>query len=208
MHKGKLKGIKVKGSNTDLCLQQFADDTNAVMQEDDQSVQAFGDCLNTFCLASGSIINHTKTGFKSLSGNMPMMVKQAGCKFIENCQVFRLLGIPMGFGISYTQRWEFVVSKFRSKVLSWQNYQPNLSARSFVLNHYLLPSLIYFLACWKPAMYQLNQIHALARQFLWGGEKKIPKVSWKICCTPKDKGGLGILDIERGCPPDLQVNGL
>lgn len=189
--------MKVKGSNHDLCLQQFADDTNVVMQENDQTVQTFWEYLNTFCLASGSLINHSKTGFKSLSGYMPADVKQAGCKIIENGQVFRLLGIPMRFGITFAQRWDYVVSKLKSKVLCWQNYQPSLSSRSFVLNHYLLPSLIFFLSCWKPAQYQLKQVHSLARQFLWGGGNRIPKVSWNICCIPKDKGGLGILNIER-----------
>lgn len=112
----------------------------------------------------------------------------------------RLLGIPMGFRVSFGQRWEWVVSKLKQKLLKWQAHQSLVSSRAFVLNHYLLPSLIYFLACWTPARYQLNQIFSLARNTLWGGDadhSRAPKVAWDICCLPKKKGTAELKIIRR-----------
>ncbi|MCO5576522.1 hypothetical protein L7F22_030333 [Adiantum nelumboides] len=47
-----------------MVLQQFADDTNAITGNDSASIEKFMDSLNTFCLASGSIINYAKIGVR------------------------------------------------------------------------------------------------------------------------------------------------
>lgn len=54
MDKGKIKGIKIPGANKDLCMQNFADDTNALILNDPSSVEHLWKALNLFCLASGS----------------------------------------------------------------------------------------------------------------------------------------------------------
>ncbi|KAI5064482.1 hypothetical protein GOP47_0021152 [Adiantum capillus-veneris] len=119
----------------ELCLQQFADDTNRLLSNDDRSIESFWQCLATFCLASGSQINHGKTGYKASSGSSPPLVVQAGCQQIEECKVFWLLGIPMGFKVSMNQRFEWVLNRFRRKVFLWHNMQSTLPTRVFVLNH-------------------------------------------------------------------------
>ncbi|MCO5606714.1 hypothetical protein L7F22_060904 [Adiantum nelumboides] len=95
------QGIDIPGTDNPLCLQQFADDTNAVMSNDDQSINQFWICLKVFCSASGSSINHTKTGYRLSSGTVPTVVTDAGCKRIEEGHIFRLLGIPMGFKVFF-----------------------------------------------------------------------------------------------------------
>lgn len=97
MHKGHIKGIQIPGCDKDLVLQQFADDTNSLMANDSNSIAHFWTCLNTFCLASDSIINHAKTGYKLSCGQAPQIILDAGCQSIPDGQIFRLLGIPMGF---------------------------------------------------------------------------------------------------------------
>ena len=61
MDKGKIKGIKID-IKEQVCLKLFADDTNALAANEEESLKEFWDCLNTFCKASGSSINHRKTG--------------------------------------------------------------------------------------------------------------------------------------------------
>lgn len=150
MNRGELQGIKIPNSLKYLCLQQFADDTNALVINNPSSVNSFWECLNTFCCASGSKINHTKTGFWSSKGSFPAIFANAGCKQIKDGEVFRLLGIPMGFNVSLGQRWAWVMGKIKRKFEYWQGYQPSLSSRLFVLNHFLLPATIFFLSCWRP----------------------------------------------------------
>lgn len=74
MDKGKIKGIHIPGASKDLCMQNFVDDTNALILNDSSSVEHLWNALNMLCLASGSVINHLKTGVWSSSGNMPTLI--------------------------------------------------------------------------------------------------------------------------------------
>ena len=117
MIKALSKAFQFEGFTSDLCLEQFVDATNALMLNDDKSVIEFWDRLNDFCLASGSVINHTKTGCWSSTGNILATAVLSGCKTIMNGELFRLLGIPMGFHCSNKQRWAWVMEKLQEKIL-------------------------------------------------------------------------------------------
>lgn len=47
----------------------------------------------------------------------------------------------------------------------------------------------------------IKQIDKFKKHCLWRGSDinagKPPKAAWKLVCTPKDEGGLGIIDIEK-----------
>ena len=200
IQQGQIQGVAIPGIEKDLCLQQFADDTNSFIHNDSVSVSSFMNCLDTFCQASGSLINHSKTGVWSSSNNIPLTVTQSGCDVIQNGTIFRLLCIPMGFGITLKDRWAWILNKFKGKLIQWKGYQPNLSSRLFVLNHYILPSLIYFLSCWRPPQAHLKLVNSLVTNFLWGGDgtsRKMVKVAYKTCVLPKHLGGLGLMDLNH-----------
>ena len=85
-------------------------------------------------------------------------------------------------------------------MVRWSNFRSSLSSRTFILNHYLLPSLIYYISCWKLATYQLNWVYSITKNFLWGSTKnsrKQPRVASQICCLSKDQGGLGLLSLDK-----------
>lgn len=195
--KGALAGIRLPNGEQ-MCTQMFADDTNCLISNEEGSIKALWECLQIYCSASGSSINHFKTGIKSLIEPPPEWLKAEGCNIIPDGEIFRLLGIPMGFKVSLRQRWQWVMEKIDTKLLRWKRKQLSLAGRIMVLNHFILPYVTYFLSCWRPPESDLCNFTKLCRNFLWGGDpwnKSIPKVKWDICTTPKDKGGLGIQDI-------------
>ncbi|XP_040867741.1 uncharacterized protein [Glycine max] len=59
-------------------------------------------------------------------------------------------------------------------------------------------------AIWDPVVRKIpdkvvDKLINIQRRFLWGGgleQQKIAWVNWKIVCLPKDKGGLGIKDLQ------------
>lgn len=97
LSQNRLQGLQIPGFTEPLCLQQFADDTNAIISNSKENAQVLWHSLDIFCKASGSVINHGKTRCYSASGVLPSVIERAGCKIIRKGEVFRLLGIPMGF---------------------------------------------------------------------------------------------------------------
>ena len=197
VREGEITGIQIPGDNQ-LCLQLFADDTNALLKNEDRNLRVFWECLETYCLASGSVINHSKTGVKTLHASIPDWIKEQGCKEIPEGTIFRLLGIPMGFGTTLKQRWTWAIDRIKAKVEKWSDSMLSMAGRIIIINHYIIPTVIYFLACWRPPECAIAQFNSLCRNFLWSGSGstyKMPKVKWETCILHKDKGGLGILNV-------------
>lgn len=108
-----------------------------------------------------------------------------------------MLGIPMGFGITIKQRWAWALDRIKQKIERWSKGMFSLAGRVLIINKFIIPSVIYFLACWRPPDSELKIFCALCRNFLWVGDCtdfRIPKVKWDVCTLHKDKGGLGITD--------------
>lgn len=114
--KHRIESIKLPQSSKQMCLQLFVDDMNALVANKEASLKEFWNCLQIFCVASGSKINHSKTGIKTHGKSIPEWMLQQGCQPIIEGEIFRLLGIPMGFKISLQQRWNWVLFKISGKL--------------------------------------------------------------------------------------------
>ena len=92
------------------------------------------------------------------------------------------------------------LEKVETKLTRWKRKQLTLAGRIMVLNHYIIPSIIYFLSCWRPPDSDIKTFTRLCRNYLWGGDpwnRSIAKVKWNTCTLPKEAGGLGIRDINH-----------
>ena len=57
---------------------------------------------------------------------------------------------------------------------------------------------IYFLSFFRIPKKVTEKLVSIQRRFLWGGDidqNKIAWIKWETLCLPKDKGGLGIKDL-------------
>lgn len=185
-----------QGSN--VPVQIFADDTNALVANKESSLKEFRECLGCFCLGSGSAINHSKTGIKGFKKDLPNWILEQGCKVIKDGEIFRLLGIPIGFKVSLSQKWHWVLDRLEGKMNRWINLNLSLSRRILILNHFIVLATLYFLSYWRPPEADLKKLHQICTKFMWSGasvDHKIPNAKWEVCILSKSKGGLGILDI-------------
>ena len=90
------------------------------------------------------------------------------------------------------------MNKIEVKLTKWQNRKLSLVGRGMILNHYIIPMVIYYLSCWRPADSELKEFVALCRNFLWGGDpwiKKVVKVKWDYCTIPHQGGDMGLTNI-------------
>jgi hypothetical protein len=63
---------------------------------------------------------------------------------------------------------------------------------------YLVYRFIFF-SFFKAPVCVIKELVGLQRKFLWGGgteSKKVCWISWERVCQPKDKGGLGVKNLE------------
>ena len=178
----------------------FADDTNILIANEEEYIKSLWKCLQIYCEAVGSRINHQKTCIKTLIEPPLAWLKEAGCSEIPEGTIFWLLGIPMGFKISLKQRWQWAMEQVEKKILRWKRRNLSLAGRLLIINHFILPSIIYFLNYWRPPEKDLKVFTKLCRSYLWGGDpwqKSTLKVKWALCTIPKQVGGFGIRDINH-----------
>ena len=56
--------LVILGNGEQVCIEMFADDTSIVVENDDRSIAQFWECIQIYCQASRSLINHSKTGMR------------------------------------------------------------------------------------------------------------------------------------------------
>ena len=66
----------------------FADDTNALVANEEPYITQFWECLHVYCKASGSAINHQKIGIIPKGTNPPTWLLEAGCKPHQQGEIF------------------------------------------------------------------------------------------------------------------------
>ncbi|XXG59153.1 hypothetical protein AAC387_Pa04g1283 [Persea americana] len=78
---------------------------------------------------------------------------------------------------------------------SWKARHLSLGGRITLIQSALANLPIYYMSIIKCPIAIINRIEKLQRDFLWHGRedsKKIHLVNWKLVCSPKDSGGLGL----------------
>jgi len=112
---------------------------------------------------------------------------------------FLYLGIPIGTNPRHSAIWDPVVRKCEGKLARWKQKHVSYGGRVTLINSVLTALPIYFLSFFRIPDKVVDKLINIQRRFLWGGgleQQKIAWVNWKIVCLPKDKGGLGIKDLQ------------
>lgn len=156
--------------------------------------------LRSFEIVSGLKINYAKSSVLGL--NIEERILQGASAFLA-CRIgklpFKFLGIPIGANPRRYDTWEPVISKVRLRLSSWKSRQLTIGGRLTLINSVLSSLPLYFFSFYKAPKKVINELVRLQKQFLWGGHserRKIAWVSWEKICLSKDKGGLGIKNIE------------
>ncbi|CAJ2643768.1 unnamed protein product [Trifolium pratense] len=82
---------------------------------------------------------------------------------------------------------------------AWNGRHLSIGGRLTLINSVLSSLPLYFFSFFKAPSCVLKELVNIQRKFLWGGSsntKKICWVSWDTICLPKDRGGLGIKNLD------------
>ena len=96
--------------------------------------------------------------------------------------------------------WDSIIKKCERKLTKWKQKHLSFWGRVTLIKSALNSIPIYFLSFFRIPKKAVDKLVKLQRCFLWGGgveQKKIAWISWELVCLSKEKGGLGIRDLNK-----------
>ncbi|GKC27774.1 RNA-directed DNA polymerase, eukaryota, reverse transcriptase zinc-binding domain protein [Tanacetum coccineum] len=147
----------------------FADDMLVLCHGDLKSVSVLKRALNEFSKVSGLLPN--------ISKRVPLITKKI---VVAECKIF--------------------MDKVKNVVLDWKNKSLSYAGRLQLISSVLASMQVYWASVFLIPKTTVRDIEKVLKGFLWCSgdlQKGKAKVSWKIICTPKDQGGLGLKKLDE-----------
>ena len=158
--------------------------------------------LDTFCAASGMLVNTDKSCF--LTNN----VKDALISRITRSMPFRSQAMATGFKyLGYfikpsgylVKDWIWLVDKFEKRISHWAFRLLSLGGRLVLIKAVFTNIPVFWLALVPIPISILRKLKSLIFDFLWGkkgDKKKFHLVEWTTLSKPISQGGWGIKNLE------------
>jgi hypothetical protein len=170
------------------------------MQACPVQLEALKVLLESFALATGLRVNYAKSAMMPINISEIKLHEMAS---ILGCSVgvlpFTYLGLPLGTTKPTIHDMSPLVSLVERRLNASARFLNYGGRLQFV--HSVLSSLPNFYMCsLKVQKTILNICDRASRHCLWAKEEGNPKThslaAWSMVCKPKDKGGLGVLNLE------------
>ena len=162
MRAERVQGINLPFEGRQQIIAQYADDTSFTLFGNKEKVTCLVYLLETFCLATGLVLNWTKSsGYWKQKGVVvrPPWTDLLGITWADEEGVSKLLGAPFGLSLATKDVDSFLLDKLSKKLVHWSTTKLNPTGRSIVANSVLLSSTFFFLSIWgrsKKGVKKLN----------------------------------------------------
>jgi len=185
---------------SDFPIVQYADDTLLLLQADARQLFFLKALLHSFAASTGLHVNYRKSHMYPINVSQEKLQHLAstfGCDI--GSMPFTYLGLPMG---TTKPRMEDLtpmmdrVERRLSACSTWLSY----SGRLQMLNSAITPITTYAMCTVKLPKGVIDNIDRARKQCLWRGNDANRKkggnlVAWETVMMPKEKGGLGVLNL-------------
>ena len=112
---------------------------------------------------------------------------------------FRYLGISMHLRRLKNADWKEVEERFQKKLCAWKGKMLSVEWRLVLINSVLSNLSMYMFSFFEVPREVLKKLDFYRSRFFWQCDehkKKYRLTKWSIVCSPKDQGGLGILNLD------------
>ena len=190
-----IDGLFLPGSKDQVKISQYADDATLLLLGEYSVHKAF-EIIEIHEKDSGSKLNMHKTKgmwliSKAGQGTGPVDIEWINDKL-------KLLAITFSSDSAILTSWRERVSKLEKCLNVWQHRELSLQGKVLILNTPGLSSLVYLGSVQPIPITCLQSINTLIFKCLWSG--KTVAINRATLFLSKDRGGLGITDLEIKLP--------
>ena len=191
--------LPIPQSMSEFPIVQYADDTLMLLQADARQLFFLKSLLHSFSISTGLQVNYRKSHMYSINisqDKLALLANTFGCDV--GSMPFTYLGLPMG---TTKPRMEDLtpmmdrVERRLSACSTWLSY----SGRLEMVNSAITPITTYAMCTIKLPKGVIDNIDRARKQCLWRGNDAEKKggnlVAWPVVMRPKEKGGLGVLNL-------------
>ncbi|XP_022014769.1 uncharacterized protein LOC110914278 [Helianthus annuus] len=175
----------------------FADDLFIFARGEVNSARCVMTSLSMFTRMSGLVPNNQKSTI--FFCNVNSHVKDAILNimpFVEGKLPVRYLGVPLISSRLGYNDCRVLIERLEKRITNWRNKLLSFAGRLQLIISVLSSMHIYWASVFILPARIIQELEASMRNFLWSQESSFnkgkSKVSWKMVCTPKYEGGLGI----------------
>jgi hypothetical protein len=145
-------------------------------------VQNSVDTLEHFCLASGLLINWTKSVVYWKHGNTlrPPWTTRYEWIWARPQEMSKFLGSPFGFNLASQSIDAFLIERTKQKLNPWYASKLHLARRIIIANCVILASILFFVIVWTGTTQALKHIRIIVSYFIWAGRetRALARVAW------------------------------
>jgi hypothetical protein len=178
---------------------QYVDDTIVIMQGVESQLLLLIKILHKIYLSSGLKVNYHKSCLVPINTDNDQALELAGA---FGCLVasfpFTYLGLPMGLTKPQVKDYAPLICRIERRLSASSQYL-SYAGRLQLINSVLSSLPTYYMCSLKLPVTVIEAIDKFRKNCLWRGkdfnQKKYNLAAWDIVRRPKDKGGLGVIDL-------------
>ncbi|KAG8060373.1 hypothetical protein GUJ93_ZPchr0002g26796 [Zizania palustris] len=179
---------------------QYADDTIFLLQNDLVHAKNLKFILCLFEHMSGLKVNFHKSEVFCVGMNLER--SRNFCQVLT-CKMgdfpIQYLGLPLNKNRITNCDWRICENKVEKRLSCWKGKLLDIGSRLILLNSCISSIPLYMLSFYEIPKGVLKRIDACRSRLLWQegqGARKYHLENWAMICSPKDYGGLGVLDLK------------
>ncbi|CAL1352894.1 unnamed protein product [Linum trigynum] len=108
------------------------------------------------------------------------------------------LGLPLGASSNSSAIWNNIMLRFQSRLDGWRSKFLSLGGRIILCKSSMSSQPLYQFSLVRAPKTVIHKMEKMQRNFIWSGtqdKSKFHLVRWNICKASKERGGLGVLDL-------------
>ncbi|KAJ4822002.1 hypothetical protein Tsubulata_036438 [Turnera subulata] len=154
-------------------------------------------CLQLFCDCSGQKVSASKTQI-FFSTNVPDSVREqfhSGLGYTITDDLGTYLGVPLIHRRVTRQTYVGVLERVSRRLSSWQSHLLSFAGRVTLKQSVLASLPLYTMQTVLLPVSLVQDLERPCRGFIWGssgGVRRVHLTPWRLVCSPKAQGGLGL----------------